>query len=579
MEQPQAAAAGQRELGDLLVAYLEQVGVEAVFGVPGGAIEPFYNALARSARRGGPRPVVARHECGAAYMADGYARETGRLGVCCATTGPGATNLITGTASAYADKVPLLVVTAQTALPHFGRGALQESSCTAVNTVGMFQHCTVYNTLVSHPEQLEGKLIAAIVAAHQPPAGPAHISVPRDVLAAPWPGERPGSQLGSLLRQPDLVDEAALDHLCALVADARRIVLVVGAGCAEAADAIMELAELTGAPVLATPQGKPWVDAHHPQYRGVFGFAGHDSARAELMAPETDWVLALGSDLDEFATSGWDRIALLNERLVHIDALPEHFSRSPMARLHVYGRVATVVARLNERVRSARGPAATADPGADAPYSRCTPPRVQLDDAAKYRSDTTPIKPQRLFCELTRRFPPETRFVADAGNSFVWTTHYLHPRQQGTYRVAMGFGVMAWGVGAAVGTALGCPGTPVVCITGDGSYLMSGQEVTVAVQERLPVVFVVLNDQALGMVRHGQRLGGAEPVGFELPPVDYAAMARAAGGHGLRIESPADFTRIDTAEICNRPGPTVLDVVIDPDEVPPMGMRVRTLAE
>ncbi|MGK0499527.1 MAG: acetolactate synthase-1/2/3 large subunit, partial [Oceanicoccus sp.] len=170
---------------DMIVEYLARIGIEVVFGVPGGAIEPFLNALARSERRGGPRLVVARHECGAAFMADGYYRETGKMGVVCATTGPGSTNLITGVSSAMADKIPMLVITAQTPLPKFGKHALQESSCTAIDTVGMFRYCTLFNTLISHHEQLESKLVAAIMAAHRTPHGPAHISIPADVLRAP----------------------------------------------------------------------------------------------------------------------------------------------------------------------------------------------------------------------------------------------------------------------------------------------------------------------------------------------------------------------------------------------------------
>jgi len=142
------------KMADLLVAYLEQLGVEYVFGVPGGAIEPLYDALARSERRGGVRAVVARHETGAAFMADGYARNSGKLGVCCSTTGPGATNMITGVASAYENNVPMLVITAQTAISTFGKGAIQDSSCTGVNTVGLYSHCTRYNTLISHIDQL-----------------------------------------------------------------------------------------------------------------------------------------------------------------------------------------------------------------------------------------------------------------------------------------------------------------------------------------------------------------------------------------------------------------------------------------
>ena len=152
---------------DLIISYLEELHIDYVFGVPGGAIEPFYNALARSARRGGIRPVVARHESAPPLHGRRLRPRNREARVCCATTGPGATNLITGVASAFMDSVPLLVITAQTTLPQFGKRALQDSSCTAVDTVAMFRHCTRYNTLISHRGQLEGKLVAAIMAAHR----------------------------------------------------------------------------------------------------------------------------------------------------------------------------------------------------------------------------------------------------------------------------------------------------------------------------------------------------------------------------------------------------------------------------
>jgi len=170
---------------DLIIEYLKTLEIDYIFGVPGGAIEPLYNALARGAKHGSPKVIVARHETGAAFMAEGYARETGKLGVCCATTGPGSTNLLTGVASAYADNVPMLVITAQTPLPKFGRNALQESSCTAIDTVGIFRHCTRYSTLISHTEQMQTKLIAAIMAANRTPNGPVHISIPSDILRQP----------------------------------------------------------------------------------------------------------------------------------------------------------------------------------------------------------------------------------------------------------------------------------------------------------------------------------------------------------------------------------------------------------
>ncbi len=578
----------KKELSDLLLNYLEQIGVEYVFGVPGGAIEPLYDALARSARRGGPHAVVARHETGAAFMAEGYARETGRLGVVCATTGPGTTNLITGVASAYLERVPMLVISAQTALPDFGRGALQESSCTAINTVAMFDDCTVYNSLVSHPDQLEHKLFSAVITATRTPGGPAHLSIPRDVLRIEVDPRTKYDLFGQLPR-PRLVDHAAVESLCLTMRNSRRAVIVVGERCGSGIDKLMRFAEHLSAPVIAMPQGKEWVDPYHPLYRGVFGFAGHPSARLTLLDPSVDLILAAGTRLDEFATGGWDREALLNERLVHIHEDPADFVRSPMAQLHVLGDIGAIFERLLARLEAEQAagrdcrrmalapPLETLPERRGSPELRCAPTNLVHLNPAAYRRSEGAVEPPYLLCSLVRHLPPETRFLADAGNSFAWTTHYLHPQRAGTYRVAMGFGSMGWAIGAAVGTSFGCHGTPVVCITGDGSMLMSGQELTCAVVHRLPVLFVILNDSALGMVKHGQRLGGAESIAFELPPVDFAAMARAMGAIGFRVDSSETLDGLPWEELgCS--GPVVLDVVIDAEAIPPIGTRVRTLA-
>ncbi len=567
------------ELGDLVIDYLEQTKVEYVFGVPGGAIEPFYNALARSMRRGGPRPVVARHESGAAFMADGYARETGKLGVCCSTTGPGATNLITGVASAYADGVPMLVITAQTALPLFGKRALQDSSCTAVDTVGMFRHCTRYNTLVSHRGQLEAKLIAAIMAAYRG-NGPAHISIPSDLLRAPrrlrGGADHPIATDESLQQRYALVDLAALEKLRHEVEQARKVVILVGNGSGGAISEIMAFAEAINAEVITGPQGKGWINPYHPLYRGVYGFAGHESARQALFDGGVDLVLAVNTKLGETIICGGEEERLLNDKLIHIDIVAEHFTRSPMARLHVCGHPRLVFESLNRQLRAVKSKAAL--PGETYPADADgLPPGIVFVDRAACRAEDVPLKPQRVMFELASKFPDDTRFIVDAGNSWSWATHYLHPRSSGKYRIGMGFGAMAWAIGASVGTAFGCPGSPVVCLTGDGSYLMSGQELSVAVAEKLSVIFVVLNDRALGMVKHGQRLGGAEQVAFELPPVDFCMIARAMGAQAYCIRSPKDFTTLDVGKICRHAGPTLLEIHIDPDETPPMKSRMKAL--
>jgi len=581
----------EKTLADLILAYLSSIKAEYVFGVPGGAIEPLYNALARSSREPEStdkltvKSVVARHEAGAAFMADGYSRETGKLGVCCATTGPGSTNLITGVASAYADRVPMLVITAQTALPNFGKRGLQESSSDGIDTVAMFENFTNYNTLISHPSQLEGKLFTALISAFHEPQGPVHLSIPMDILSSNWDGNST-FKLCNLLRNPEIMDDESMDDLCETLIDAKKIVLFLGSGSREAMPAIMKFAEMANVPFVTTAGGKSCVDAYHPLNRGIFGFAGHDTARDTLLDEQVDVVLAVGTSLGEISTGGWDKAALMNEKLVHIEETAENFARSPMARLHVYGHLNTVFINLIQLFGTLIHKMDAVTPQENQSIVRsvhgnniisCAPSHIKVDCPEAYLLNSTPVKPQRLMGELVKSFPVNSRFVIDAGNSWAWATHYLHPKQAGSYRIGLGFGAMAWAIGASVGTAFGCPNTPVICITGDGSFLMSGQEITVAMQHSLPVIYVILNDNSLGMVKHGQRLGGGEKIAFELPEIDYAAVARALGVQAYTIKKPEDFSELDFNLICNTNGPTLIDVYIDGEEVPPMGSRMKVL--
>ncbi len=606
------------ETADLIVACLERIGVEYVFGVPGGAIEPLYNALARSQRRGRIFPIIARHESGAVFMADGYARDSGRLAVCCTTTGPGVTNAITGVASAYQDEIPMLVITAQTPLESFGRGAVQESSCTGIDTVAMMTHCTHYNTLVSHPGQLERKLGAAITMAVQA-RGPVHLSIPLDIMRAPYQTSTSLERFETLFQPARTVDPERLDALHARIRAASRIVVIVGEGCREDTARVIEFAERTGAVVVTTPQGKGLVDPYHSHYRGVCGLAGHRRARDLLLHPSVDLVILIGSTLDDQAGQGWLHEPALRGKFIHVDALARHFARSQHAELHVCGHIGLIFSMLNAQIGN--GAEAAWDCATSTAAHNIVPferrqgdrrhrgaaghgpierrqgdrrlssigPRLRraftLNDEHKCSgSDDAAIKPQRLMQELSRIMPAGTRFLADIGNSFLWGIHYLHPAQDGSsgavdyFRTSMGFASMGWSIGAAVGTAISDSSTPVVCLVGDGSFLMSGQEITTAIMCEAPVIFVVLNDQALGTVKHGQRLAGAERIGFELPPIDFAGMAQAMGVAAYRVATVNELRDIDFSRLARRRGPSLIDVRIDDSEAPPLSERLDMLA-
>jgi acetolactate synthase-1/2/3 large subunit len=581
-----AGVVPHQDVADLIVAHLEQIGVEYVFGVPGGAIEPIYNALARSGRRNGPRIITTRHESGAAFMAEGYARESGRLGVCVATSGPGATNLITGVACAHDNGVPVLALTGQPRLTAFGRRALQESGCTGINTLGMFRHCSGYNSLLSHPEQAEPKIVAAIAHAIRDRCA-AHLSIPVDIQRSPAPAHwhAPAQGLRRMLQVPALIDDDSVQALFDALATAQRPVFLLGGGCGGAVDLFLLLIEQLGAPFATTPDAKGFVNPAHPLNHGVFGFAGHEAAR-RLFMDGPDLIVAVGVSLGEWTSAGWSD-SLLNERLVHIDGRTEHLQRSSMARLQIPGSPAGVARRLLAMGEQARLTATHSTAPAQASRLPPTPPPLSPG-----------VRPQVLMEVLSERCPPTVSFIAEPGNSTAWAIHHLelncrrhrpaaveaqasaHYRRNPAaswLRVLMEFAPMGWAISSAVGIALARRGKPVVCLTGDGSYLMSGQEITVAQTEALPVLFVVLNDAALGMVKHGQRLAGAEPVGFSLPPIDFAAMARAMGIAGQVVDSEAALAALDLPGLLQRQGPTLLDVRIDGEQVPPIGMRLQAL--
>lgn len=560
-------------LADLTIAYLERLHVEYVFGIPGGHIAALYEALARSEQRNGLRTVFARHETGAAYMADGYARETGRLGVCCATTGPGVTNLITGVASAYIDHTPMLVITAQTLLPHFGIGAFQESSPDGIDAAGMLAKCTRYNSTVTHPLQFEHKLVTALRHALHGPRGPVHLSVPVDVYRVAVPTQPTYPQLPDLLAEAgDVVDITALGRLWQMISDTlqakQRVVVLVGHACAGAGTEILKFAESIGASVVTSHRGKCWIDFSHPLVRGVFGYAGHESARRALTDPEVGLILAAGTALGQWTTANWDT-AVLNERLIHIHPVTEYFNRSPMARLHVQGSVTSVFTSL------ARYAAATLPVAARSDATRSTsglPAHIEIRDVLAYHSESTPLHPQRVIFALMQNLPEDTRVLVDTSCWLPWTLHYFFSTRVNRYRLSSELAAMGWAIGGAVGTALAVPGAPVVCLTGDGCYLMFGQEVAVAVAECLPLVVIVLNDGGYGMVKHRHRQTTPNALEFSLSPVDFSLMAKAVGADGIRIHNVDELERLDWPTMFQRQGPTVVDVVVDPEATPPIGM-------
>ncbi|AGS39374.1 Acetolactate synthase I/II/III large subunit [Cycloclasticus zancles 78-ME] len=589
---------------ELLLDYLEKIGVEYVFGIPGGAIEPLYNALAKSEKRGGIKAITARHETGAVFMADAYARNTGKLGVCCSTTGPGATNMVTGVASSFENNTPLLVITPQASQDKVGKKALQESGDTGVNIPGMFQFFTKYNSYVTHVGQFEHKLVSAIMSAFSMPGGPTHLNIPTDVLKSHIPPKQHPVNINNLLSRPYLKDEKAIQALISELRHSKKTIFVIGAGAKGCSRLITDCINDLGIEFVATPDGKSFINPYHPAYKGVIGFAGHKSASKALQSDAVDSIVLIGSSLGEFNSNAWDQLSLLNNKLIHIDNNEDNLTRSSMAKLQVGGHIPTILEAILENNRtqiknkekiSTKSVIDKTQLFADICIDNQKKLHFELDDSTKTKDRSSPLKPQFLMAQLTQLFPPNTRYLADNGNNMAWAVHYLNPydrrfsgrrssqRDQkdrrafsaGLLQINTEFCSMGWSVGSAIGTALAHPNDPVLCIVGDGSFLMSGNEITVALQEKLNIIFLVMNDQHLGMVKHGQRLNKSADIANTLPNISYALMASAMGIMSHTIETAVDLLQLDTNKICERKGPTLLDVRIDAEEVPPIATRLK----
>jgi acetolactate synthase-1/2/3 large subunit len=309
--------------------------------------------------------------------------------------------------------------------------------------------------------------------------------------------------------------------------------------------------------------------------------------------------VAIGARCGEWDSKRWDA-SIHSNKLIQVAADSGFFSRTPSARLHVLGDIKTVFKKILDYLEDNTFTEITESnlvAISDVTRQRTGKPTryFALNDESKYLDDSTPLKPQRLMKLLTRQFPHNTKYLADVGASFAWAIHYLHPYKlnryrggahterlkdvwTGSFRTCLEFSSMGWAQGAAVGTAFATPDDPVVCITGDGSCLMSGAELTTALQHNLTVIFVVLNDSSLGMVAHGQLMSGGESIGSELPEVSFAGVARAMGITAHTIRESKDLLELDIEEIVKSRAPCLLDCIIDKSEAPPIDMRTDSIS-
>jgi acetolactate synthase-1/2/3 large subunit len=561
----------------VLLAYLEREGVDAIFGIPGGPLMPFFEGIFD---RGKIRPIIAKHEGGAAFMADGYARVSGRLGVCCATTGPGATNALTGIACAYRDSVPVLLVTAQVALSAFGKGAAQESSPLGIDIVDMFRDVTKASVMLMMPEKIGDVTRHLLRAGLSGRPGPIHLSLPADMMKTEAPSDQ--RRLTQSRSPSELFDRQSVKDASKLLLRAKHPVILAGYGVhiSRGYDELRAVAERLTIPVATTPKAKGVFPEDHPLSLGVFGMAGSPQADAAILSKDTDLLLAIGTSFGEASCHAWDTRVGSERWMLQIDVDPREIGKNYPVDVALVGNAKPVLKELDYELRRETH---WLHPHADLESRGKYIQKLKQDNPRCYEraameSTSLPLRPQRVIGELRQAMPSNGILFVDIGNVMAWALHYFQVKEPGTFFINMGFGSMGHAVAGAIGGKMAAPTRPVVALVGDASFAMNGMEVHTAVENNIPVVWVVMNNSGHGMVHMGESLQfkGKFSTSLFNHRVDAAGIAEAVGALAFRAERPGEVeTAVRAAIQSGRP--SVVDVRIDISDRPPLGIRLATL--
>jgi acetolactate synthase-1/2/3 large subunit len=539
----------ERSGAEILVQALADLGVEVVFGYPGGAVLPIYDAIFKQDKI---RHVLVRQEGGAAHAAEGYARSTGKPGVVLVTSGPGATNVVTGLADALMDSIPIVVITGQVPTHLIGTDAFQEA-----DTVGITRHCTKHNYLVKDPADLGAIVHEAFYIATSGRPGPVVIDLPKDVQIASARYEKPTAPLQHKTYRPQVKAEPNLiEAAVEMLAAAERPILYTGGGIINAgpaaAEALRELQALTGAPVTSTLMGLGAFPASHDAWLGMLGM--HGTFEANMAMNRADLIVCLGARFDDRVTGRLDAFSP-DSKKIHVDIDRSSINKNVRVDLPIIADVGSAIADMIALWKT-RGHEA-ADLGE---WNR----RLEGWRARKslaFPASDEQIMPQqaiRRLWEMTRDRDPV--ITTEVGQHQMWAAQHFHFDGPNRWLTSGGLGTMGYGLPAAIGAQMGHPGRLVIDIAGDASILMNIQEMSTATQYRLPVKVFILNNSYMGMVRQWQELIYAsrysESYSEALP--DFVKLAEAYGWTGLRIEKPGELDD-GIAAMLAADGPVMVD--------------------
>ncbi|CAM3227642.1 thiamine pyrophosphate-binding protein [Filibacter tadaridae] len=535
-----------------VVDYLKDNGVEYIFGIPAGSVNAFFDELYETPEI---TPIVTKHEGAAAYMAAAYAKYAGQLGVCIASSGPGGTNLVTGAANAMREHLPMLFITGAVPVNTVGLNASQE-----LDAEPLFRSVTKYSVTITDAKDLLPEFVKATELALSGIPGPVHIAMPIDIQLQ----EMENVDIPEfIVREPIVPDHDTLKTAAKELVNRKDGYIFVGQGIRNSVELVLEVAEMLEWPIITTPQAKGYIQDNHPLVAGVFGFAGHDEASVLINEGDGQALLVIGSSLGETATNNWNENLTKNRFTVQMDYDQSVFHRKYGIDIPVLGDVNLSLQALIVELK-ALGLSRRSMPTAKK--------QNEIENLEEYNT-------KNVLTQIQKFAPASTRYTIDIGEFMAYVVHHMNVLDTDTFNINVHFGAMGSGIGSAIGSKLAEPERPVICITGDGSFFMHGMEILTAKEQQLPIVFVIMNNARLGMVYHGHSLQykRSHP-SFAQEPINISAMAAAMQIPSVRVESMEDLSQDVIESLMAAKGPSILEIVLVDETIPPMGDRVKFLS-
>ena len=539
----------------ILLECLQREGVDQVFGYPGGTVINIYDDLMDSPIK----HILTRHEQAAVHAADGYARATGKVGVAIATSGPGATNTITGIATAYMDSIPLVIITGQVPTPLIGNDAFQEA-----DIIGITRPVTKHNFLVRDVKDLATIIKKAFYIARTGRPGPVLVDLPKDVQVATTKFEYPDSVELRGYKPTYSGNVRMVDKAAAMILAAKKPVIYVGGGASltDAHGELKQLAETIQAPVTTTLMGMASFPKRHPLSLGMLGM--HGTYYANMAVTHSDLLIALGARFDDRVTG---KIATFapHAKIIHVDIDPTSIKKNVRVDLPIVGDLRDVLSKLLKELEGQPGEVAKM-------AERVKPWHDEIaawrrDQPMSYTPSKTIIKPQFVIEKLRELSSDDAIVTTEVGQHQMWAAQFFDFIQPRTFLSSGGLGTMGYGLPAALGAQAAFPKRQVIDISGDGSFQMNSQELATLVQYRLPVKIVILNNNFLGMVRQWQQLFFNKRYSqtcMELP-IDFCKLAEAYGATGLSASKPEEVEAVIKKAFATK-GPVIMEFKIAREE-------------